>query len=578
MIHRVWSDQASFRGVSFAPGMNVVLAERTKEATQKDSRNGLGKSTLVEVIHFCLGAQHKRGSGLLVEPLSGWEFSVEFDLRGRRIVASRSTDRPKEVALAGDLSGWPILDAEERDDRTILGMGAWNDLLSWGMFDYRANRAVPNAPTFRSLISYFVRRGRDAFSTPFEHFRKQQEWDKRVNTAFLLNLEWQHAKEWQDLRDKEKALTDLRQVPGLMPGLVGSVGELTAEKVRLEQDAARRAGELASFRVHPEYEVITREVNDLTEQIHGLVLENQNADRILRFYRGSFEAEVPPEEFNVAEIYREAGVHFSGGVQRHLEEVEAFHRQVIANRRDFLGAEVGRLERAILERERAITQYGEVRASKMAILRDHGALSEYTTLQERHLRAQQELEDVGVRLDALRRLERGASELRREREDLLTRALADYEAREEQRKAAIALFNENSERLYQTPGNLVIDLGKNGFRFDVEIMRQGSAGVQQMKVFCYDLALASLWAQRPVSPGFLVHDSPLFADVDERQIASALELAAEQSQGYGFQYICMLNSDKLPLADFSAGFSLEPFVRLRLTDASTDGGLLGIRY
>ena len=33
---------------------------------------------------------------------------------------------------------------------------------------------------------------------------------------------------------------------------------------------------------------------------------------------------------------------------------------------------------------------------------------------------------------------------------------------------------------------------------------------------CHDLMLAKLWARRPVSRGFLVHNSALFDGVDER--------------------------------------------------------------
>jgi uncharacterized protein YydD (DUF2326 family) len=55
-ILRVRADQPTFRDVTFTSGFNVVLAERTKESTKKDSRNGLGKSTLIEIISFCLGS------------------------------------------------------------------------------------------------------------------------------------------------------------------------------------------------------------------------------------------------------------------------------------------------------------------------------------------------------------------------------------------------------------------------------------------------------------------------------------------------------------------------------------------
>jgi uncharacterized protein YydD (DUF2326 family) len=57
-----------------------------------------------------------------------------------------------------------------------------------------------------------------------------------------------------------------------------------------------------------------------------------------------------------------------------------------------------------------------------------------------------------------------------------------------------------------------------------------------------------------------------------------LELAARESNEKGFQYICCLNSDSLPTGDFSKEFNVDSYVRLRLTDASEDGGLLGKRF
>ena len=75
-----------------------------------------------------------------------------------------------------------------------------------------------------------------------------------------------------------------------------------------------------------------------------------------------------------------------------------------------------------------------------------------------------------------------------------------------------------------------------------------------------------------------MHDSSLFADVDERQRAQALELAARESIAKGFQYICCLNSDNLPINGFTKDFNIDQYVRLRLTDATEAGGLLGIRF
>jgi uncharacterized protein YydD (DUF2326 family) len=91
-----------------------------------------------------------------------------------------------------------------------------------------------------------------------------------------------------------------------------------------------------------------------------------------------------------------------------------------------------------------------------------------------------------------------------------------------------------------------------------------------------------LWStQRPQprgSPRLLIHDSTIFDPVDSRQRAVALELAQREAEQSGIQYICTMNSDMVPFEEFTEGFDIEKYVRLRLTDATDDGGLLGMRF
>lgn len=101
-----------------------------------------------------------------------------------------------------------------------------------------------------------------------------------------------------------------------------------------------------------------------------------------------------------------------------------------------------------------------------------------------------------------------------------------------------------------------------------------------MKVFCYDLMLMELGADKDRYPDFLIHDSTIFDGVDERQIARALMLAKLKSTDLGFQYICMMNSDMVPREEFDEEFQniFNDSIVLRLDDETDNGGLLGIRF
>ncbi len=72
MLHRLAADRPGFRTVEFRPGLNVILATRADSAAQgkarvneRRSRNGAGKSSIIDLVHFLLGG---KGEGALPPP------------------------------------------------------------------------------------------------------------------------------------------------------------------------------------------------------------------------------------------------------------------------------------------------------------------------------------------------------------------------------------------------------------------------------------------------------------------------------------------------------------------------------
>jgi uncharacterized protein YydD (DUF2326 family) len=284
-LRRLSANQPGFKNVDFREGFNIVVAERTKESTKKDSRNGLGKSTLIELIHFCLGKGTQKGQVPVVDDLKGWECSLELELFGDRVTLSRAVDDQRRVAVAGEFSSWlvaPEWDADET--KFFISLAGLRDNLAIDFFGLGSEDALPKySPTFRSLISYFSRRGKDAYSSPFEHHRKQREWDKQVNVAFLLDLSWQDAAAWQVLKDEKAVVDQLARAvkEGVLPDYPGTEGALETERVRLAEQIVRQEAELEAFRVHENYRDIEAAANDLTERMHQLATRASPTARAL---------------------------------------------------------------------------------------------------------------------------------------------------------------------------------------------------------------------------------------------------------------------------------------------------------
>ena len=587
MILAIRCDRPTFRCVEFTSGMNIILADRTSQESERQSRNGLGKSSIIEIIHYCLGSNRSNGSVLASKELKEWTFAIDLEIDGRVLSVARNTSHPRVVLVGGETSGLPLGSSQTSISGEFeIPVNEWKLTLGHLIYGLPLESQQPEQPSFRSLISYAIRRSSGAFDSPFEHHRKQRGVETQINNSFLLGLEYQHAIEFHEIKDRNLRLPNLENMDSkdTLRSSAGSIGELEALRLRLENKVQAQADRLQEFRVHPEYDELTEQANRLTEEIHRIVESRVVNERILDLYKDDLQQEerlveeAARSQDKVHKLYDSAGMELPGVALRRLEDVVQFRRTILSNRKRFLNQEINRLTKWIANSRIQTRQRSDVRASLLQALKGHGALEEYSSLQRFHAKAVAELEVVNQRLEARRRLENDRIDCEIDMANLLKRARADLAVREPNRRRAIELFNSNSQALYEAPGNLIVNVGKSGFQFDVEIERSGSRGIDKMKTFCYDLMLAQLWATRSPSPRLLVHDSAIFDGVDERQVARALERVWSESRTRKFQYICMLNSDTLPQSDFSETFDIENLVRLRLNDQDESGRLFGIRF
>ncbi|MBV9560793.1 MAG: DUF2326 domain-containing protein [Bradyrhizobium sp.] len=581
MIRAVRANKKGFHDATFTPGVNLILADRSTTAGDKDTTNALGKSTLIEIIDFCLGSNTSAGKGLRIEALQGWAFTLEVTVAGNDVAVTRSTDAPGFFAIEGPTIGWPVQPAVNKEGATGLDSKKWRSVLAWAMFGLSEIAGDSGyKPSARSLLSYFVRNQAAAYNTPFKHFDNQKTWDIQVHNAFLLGLNWEKAATWQRLKDQKNALDALKQAikTGAVDGELASMGELEAERLRLTTQLEREREALSNFRVLPQYREIEGQANALTTEIHGLVNANIIDKRRLERYRDSIATEGAPSEDRLEALYSEAGAALPGAVIKTLSDARAFNEKIVANRREFIAGEITALEADITERDNKISTLTDRRAGYLSTLAGQGALEELTQLQELHAITRLKVDELTNRITRLRQMTSKGDTIKVETVELKRATTLDYEERRALWSQALRLFSDFSEHLYKSPGRLVIDIDDTGYKFDVEIAGSPSEGISKMKIFCYDLTLISFARERGLGIDFLIHDSTIFDGVDPRQRAHALELAAQMSAKHGFQYICTLNSDMVPMSDFSSGFNFESLVRLRLTDTDPSGSLLGFRY
>ena len=170
------------------------------------------------------------------------------------------------------------------------------------------------------------------------------------------------------------------------------------------------------------------------------------------------------------------------------------------------------------------------------------------------------------------------NELDIERNLLALRLRRDFTEQSARLADAIRAFEETSAQLYESAGSMLVEETQNGPQFKFPMQGARSKGIKNMQIFCFDMMLMRLCHQRGIGPGFLVHDSHLFDGVDGQQVIRALRVGAQTARELGFQYLVTMNEDDA-FKETEAGFDLGKYVlSVRLTDATEDGGLFGVRF
>lgn len=252
-------------------------------------------------------------------------------------------------------------------------------------------------PSFRELISYSIRRGVDGFSNPFDFFGKQKTYSRQICNAYFLNLNLDYAAEFQRIKDKKKGIDNYKSAAktGVLGEINLNIGELSTEVFSRQKETDELKKQLDSFKVLPQYQEISAEVNLYTNQIHELTNELITQERLINRYETSIETEeVDLSTEDIKKVYEEAGVLFGDRINKTLEEVMGFHKEILINRKNYLSEELSRLKRLVCETKNRIQTVDGKRAEIMKILETHGALEEYVLLQDRYTTAKTMLEDA----------------------------------------------------------------------------------------------------------------------------------------------------------------------------------------
>lgn len=564
------ANKSSFKTVKFnKTGISLIVGRKvSKNSGLKETYNGVGKSLIISLVHYCLGSD---SNSEFDKHLPGWAFTLTFEHGGEIHRSTRKTGKKCK----------PVLNGNE-----ISLAGLKRSLTSMGMFELPKERV--NSLTFKALLAFFLRPRKSSYICHNKTDHRTTDYQSVLYQSFLLGLDYhlvvEKYRHITDLRKGEEIRKRYAQDEYLREFYLGSK-DVEVELRDLEAEISRRKRELSEFKVADDYAERQRRANEkhneLTEATNEIVLlENAIKDIELAL---QFTPDVPPER--VVNIYKEAKIALPKAVVKRLKEVEEFYCQLKENRSKRLGAELVLAKENIDRLEDLSAILRANLNSELRFLNAHCALDEYA--------------ENSAKISELKARESRIKDYRQ----LLSKAIEDIQniklklaekavetskyirSVQPQLDDLMNKFREFASELYgNAPSGLTVrnDDGSNQTRFDIEVHIQNDAsdGIQEGKIFCFDLLLLSL--QQRHNMEFIFHDNRLFSEMDVRQRYTAFRLADKVSRELGLQYIANINQDVLnsirevAKEDFDRLFTDSTILELTDEQGSV-GKLLGIQ-
>ena len=565
------ANRPGFKTVTFNPkGLSLIVGSKSKpdDKDRKKTYNGVGKSLIVALIHFCLGSNKKAD---LEKKLPGWIFELDISVDDQKYTITREAVKQNQVFL----------------NEKKLTVKTLKKRLGDLAFDLPQN--VPHL-SFRSLVSRFIRPSRASY-TAFDKFIPKENMRPHtvlLNNAFLLGYDPFLINRKADLKgsmdETRKNKKRLLEDPVTKEFFeAGAAQPLHIEIFGLKEKITELEGNLAAFKIANDFQQRQDEAQNVKDQLTALtnrIVVLRNALENIQ-HSMSIKDDIPIDR--VKDLYEEAGLFFSNQQLKTLGDVAHFHKSLVSRRRERLLSEKQRLEQELDDIQSRRQEQQILLDRLMAYLGEHGALDDYALLSSTLADYRTHLERLQSHEKLLRTYDNHIAETKRAMEEENLRAsnyLEEFRPIEERN---LATFRSLSKELYRNkPGGITVENNvgenKNRYTMNVRIEDDRSDGINEAKIFCFDATLLLESHHHRVK--FLFHDSRLFSEIDPRQRATIFREAAKMTRERNLQYIASLNEDMLesmrPYLSAEENGELERSIVLRLTDESPETKLLGM--
>lgn len=581
-----------FEEINFNSGLNVILAEIKIPTNRGKDTHNLGKSTIGELINFCLlsGADSKHFLRSH-DQFSNFEFYLEVALSKNSFLTIK-----RSVALASKASFKKHVDCYQ--DFTKLSDDEWDHLnvgfaKSKELLDSYLDLSSIAPLKYRNVIGYLLRAQTDYTDVfALSKFRGNHA-DWKPNLAKILGFDYDLISRCYEEEEVISILVNQEKL--LLPentsstAKIGEIEGILALKIS-DRDAKER--ELASLDFSDTDKKLTGElveqtnhkIQDLNKQVYYL------AQNLARVDDSLSQAKIKFSIKEAESLFAEANILFKGQLKKDYQQLVEFNQEIISERHTYLLQEKTELIARIQSFTNELVELNKHRSELLKAIGSIDILARYRYLADELAMRKAEIMQLDLQRDALhtsREIRTNIRESKKILSDLISQLEDNLEVNiESQSESLFALvrkhFGEIIEQVLSRQAMLNVSLNnENHLEFTAQYLdvtgnkTSADKGHSYKKLLCiaFDLALLKSYKQQKLKfPRFVFHDG-VFETLDDRKRENLLEIIRQYADDGIQQIITLIDSDAPSnLTNGSSWFTSEEVV-LKLNDLGESGRL-----
>jgi len=337
------------RDIQFHDGLNLIVDE-TAGSSDKETGNNVGKTTVLKLVDYCLGAAAK---GIYSDPeskLNEYKVVKDFLIKEKIRIAltlkeDLSVPASKEVLIERNFlarkNKIQSVDGKNKTDEEFEE--ALTDLLFPGQFGKK--------PTFRQIIAHNIRYSDLSISNTLKHLDRYTRDDEYETLhLFLFGCEFEQGNAKQELRSQintEETFKKRLESEQTKSAYEAALALIQTEIAELEERKA-------ALNLNPNFEADLDQLNSIKYQINltsseigkfelrkNLILEAKK-----EIQSGTSRIDLP----QLRQLYSQAR-NLVSGVQKTFEELNEFHNRMVESKIRFIAQDLPKIETALAERQ-----------------------------------------------------------------------------------------------------------------------------------------------------------------------------------------------------------------------------------